>query len=55
MRRLVEGACDIETLAAHAGVSYSRICRLIGEFVIKGSVEIIGKVGNRKLYALAAI
>ncbi|MDQ2985591.1 MAG: hypothetical protein M3R13_02575 [Armatimonadota bacterium] len=55
LRRLVDGPCGAETLAAHAGVSYSRISRVLGELIPKGAVVMTGKVGNRKQYALADI
>lgn len=52
LERLAEGSCDAETLAAHAGVTCSRVSRVMGELIPSGEVEMVGKVGCRKLYAL---
>lgn len=52
VERLGVGRCDAETLMDCAKVSYSRVCRLLGDLVQEGVVVMSGKIGNRKQYQL---
>jgi hypothetical protein len=50
LERLAEGPCDAESLAAHAGVSYSQARKIVAELVSSGRADVAGKEGQRKTY-----